>query len=139
MRPGVRTLLAAAVALFAAAGTGAVGLLVTEGAAWSGEDLLGVLSIVVVGGALLVALAHIPLLAFARRRTGHITTLRRIALAAVVANTPVYLLLAVGHRRGGVFGAGEAGVFAAAFAVLGIVFAALFATKRPSAPPRPDA
>ena len=129
-----RAALSIVAALGAACGTAIAGLYVTEGGGGSRSDLLGVLSLMLAAGALLLVVAHLPLLALVERRQGSLTMARAVTLSAVVANLPAYAALGSGQVGGGAFGRGEAALFGAAFAVLGVVFAVVFTTlgRRPT-------
>ena len=103
------------------------GYLTGESTGPSAEDLQGFGLLMFAPSFLLCLLLYAPALLWLSRRRRTCEPARLFTLAAAfLLNAPVFLALLVAHLRGGSFGAGEAALFAAAFAATGAVFGRCF-------------
>jgi hypothetical protein len=92
----------------------------------SNEDVAGFAVLASAFTALLAVVLYAPVLAYGRRRCW--SRARSAAIAAGVLNLPIYVVLAAGTARGGLFGgASEAVLFACGFACAAAVFATVTA------------
>ena len=93
------------------------------------EDLAGFAVLTAVFSAMFSLLLYGPLLAYGRRRWGW-SRARAAAVAAGVLNLPIYVVLAFGVSRGGLFGGmSEAVLFAVGFACGAAAFAGATASE----------
>jgi hypothetical protein len=89
-------------------------------AAW-GPDVIGFVTVIAAGGALLSLLIYAPVLHFSRAFLRTRSVPFGAFFGAIPLNLPVFIIIAVGILRGGMFAAGEGPLIAAAFAVLGAI------------------
>jgi hypothetical protein len=92
----------------------------------SGADLMGFVTVIGIGGALLTLLVYAPVLHFSRAFLRARSVAFGAFWGAFVLNLPVFIIIAIGMTRGGVYGPGEGPLIGLAFAVLGGIVAGAY-------------
>jgi hypothetical protein len=107
-----------------------LGSLIFFGDAASSTDLMGYVAVIGIGGALLTLLVYAPVLHFSRAFLRARGIGFSVGWGALVLNLPVFIIIAIGMTRGGVYGPGEGPLIGLAFAVLGGIVAGAYAWHR---------
>ena len=121
--------LAALVGVLLSIGLLLLGSLFIYGALPTGPDAMGFISVMAGGGALLTLLVYAPVLHFSRALLNSRSIGFGAFFGAVPLNLPVFLIIAAGVARGGMFAGGEGPLIAAAFALLGAIVGAAYSWR----------
>jgi hypothetical protein len=118
--------LAAVVGLILSVAFVLLGALLIYGDLALGQDLMGFVTVIAGGGALLTLLVYAPVLHFSRTLLRSRSIRFGAFFGALPLNLPVFVIIAVGVARGGTFAGGEGPLIAGAFAVLGATVGAAY-------------
>lgn len=98
-----------------------------------GPDVIGFVTVIAGGGALLSLLVYAPVLHFSRALLRARSIVFGAFFGAIPLNLPVFIIIVIGVARGGRFAPGEGSLIAAAFMTLGATVGAAYSwqQKRP--------